>query len=95
MSVYDEILKQLQSIQDKLSLQDELFDLDKCCAFTGLSKSALYKKTANREIPHFQTGRKLYFRKSEIVLWLTQFRVKTATEINEEVMSASCKIGKY
>jgi hypothetical protein len=36
------------------------------------------------EIPHIKCGRKLYFKKSEIDLWLSKGRIKTMTEIEAE-----------
>jgi excisionase family DNA binding protein len=62
----------------------EIMNLPQAAEYLSLSKSSLYKSTSQREIPHFKKGKKIYFKKSELDLWLTQIRVKTKIEIETE-----------
>lgn len=68
---------------------DEVLDIEGVRQLTGLSKSAIYQKTCSRnggppELPHYRQGKRLYFRKSEIVAWLTAHPVKNRAAIEAE-----------
>jgi predicted DNA-binding transcriptional regulator AlpA len=68
---------------------DDVLDVDAVQRLTGLSKSAIYQKTCSRsgeppELPHFKQGKRLYFRRSEIMQWLTQNRVKDRARITQD-----------
>lgn len=67
---------------------DEVLDVDAVHQLTGVSKSAIYQKTCSRngeppELPHYKQGKRLYFRRSEILQWLTSNRVMDRAEIEE------------
>ena len=47
-----------------------------------------------KRIPHYKRGKKLYFNKAEIDKWISENRIKTRREIQEEVMSYVQKKGK-
>jgi excisionase family DNA binding protein len=57
-----------------------------CALITGLSKSHLYKKVMNKEIPYYKSdgGKLTYFDKSEVEAWCLKHRVKTADEVETE-----------
>ena len=60
----------------------EVLTFDEAAAFTGLSKSYLYKLTSTKRVPHYKpAGKVLYFDRSELETWLLQNRVSTADEI--------------
>lgn len=70
---------------------DDVLDIDALHKLTGLSKSAIYQKTCHRageapELPHFKQGKRLYFRRSEILQWLTRNRVKDREQIEREAV---------
>lgn len=61
----------------------EVFDMDICCRLTGYAKQTLYKLTAKNEIPCFRAGnngRKLMFRRDEMLKWLLNRRQETTEE---------------
>ena len=59
--------------------------LEEVSAYTGLSKSYLYKLTSANKIPHYKPNNKLvYFNREEIDEWLLQNRIKTKAEIEVE-----------
>ena len=65
-----------------------VLDLDEAAAFTGYSKTYLYRQTSGRKIPHFKrNGGKLYFRKSELEEWMLDGRVKTEKETASEAVA--------
>jgi excisionase family DNA binding protein len=57
-----------------------------CALLTGLSKSHLYKKVMNKEIPYYKSdgGKLTYFDKSEVEAWCLKHRVKTVDELETE-----------
>ena len=62
----------------------EVFNLNQAAEYVSLSKSAIYKKTSERNIPHFKQGKKLYFKRSELDSWLTELKISTNAEIEKE-----------
>jgi excisionase family DNA binding protein len=66
-----------------------------CALLTGLSKSHLYKKVMNKEIPYYKSdgGKLTYFDKSEVEAWCLKHRVKTAAELEIEAVTY-CVTGK-
>jgi len=75
----DRIEGGLAKILDALDREraDEVLDIDGAVKLTGLSKGAIYGKTAWIEgqppaIPHYKKGKRLYFRRSELEAWLTE-----------------------
>lgn len=44
----------------------------------------MYKKTAERTIPHFKKGKKLYFKCSELDDWQTAQKISIHAEIEKE-----------
>jgi excisionase family DNA binding protein len=66
----------------------EVLTFDEAAAFTGLSKSYLYKLTSGQRIPHYKpTGKLVYFNRAELQAWLMQNRVSNNDEIAEKAQS--------
>ena len=63
--------------------EDEILDFNGMCKFLGIAQSTGYAKTSNGEIPHFKKGRKLWFKKSELVQWIEEGRRKTTKGLDE------------
>lgn len=53
------------------------------CKFLGIAKSTGYQRIGRGEIPHFKKGRRLYFRKSELIEYIESGRRKTRRELEE------------
>lgn len=85
-------MDKLQSIDDRLrnieSLmlsQKTVLNFDEVAAYTGLSKSYLYKLTCSGGIPCYKPqGKHIYFNKQEIDNWLLQNRKATISEIENQ-----------
>lgn len=61
----------------------EVFGVDVCCQVTGYKKNTIYKLVSKKEIPYFNPGnkgRKVMFRREEVLAWLTARRQKTNDE---------------
>lgn len=73
------------SVSDKQSAPvAEVFNLNQAAEYVSLSKSAIYKKTSEKNIPHFKKGKKLYFKRSELDEWLTEDKISTNAEIEAQ-----------
>src|SRR5690349_8965925 len=67
----------------------EIMDVETLHQMTGISRSAIYQKTCSRrgqppELPHFKRGKRVFFRRSEILAWLLEHRVKDRKEIEQD-----------
>lgn len=82
----------LQSIDERLSkietlllAQKTVLNFDEVAAYTGLSKSYLYKLTSTGGIPCYKPqGKHIYFNKQEIDQWLLQNRKATNQELESK-----------
>ena len=73
----------------------EVLNLTQASVYVSLSKSAIYKKTSERNIPHFKKGKKLYFKKSELDHWLTSMKISTKDEIDQAATDYIVRKGKF
>lgn len=73
----------------------EVLNLNQAAEYVSLSKSAIYKKTSERTIPHFKRGKKLYFKRSELDDWLTDTRIFTKAEIDKKATNYINRKGKF
>jgi len=68
-------------------LQKTVFNFEEACSYLKISKSHLYKLTSQRLIPHFcPQGKKLYFKREEIDIWLLRNRKSSTEEIENEAI---------
>jgi len=61
-----------------------IFNLDQFCEYTGLSKQTAYKLTGKGLVPHSKRGKRLYFSKAEIDVWLLENKVGGISEIENK-----------
>ncbi|MEI8049360.1 MAG: helix-turn-helix domain-containing protein [Bacteroidota bacterium] len=90
MSQEELILYKLSEIANKLDeqnlLQKTVLNFNEACSYLDVSQSHLYKLTSTRQIPHFcPQGKKLYFNRAELDVWLQRNRQSTNEEIEQEV----------
>ena len=75
----------LRSIETLLQSQKTVLNFEEVVAYTGLSKSYLYKLTSSGGIPCFKPqGKHIYFNKQEIDSWLMQNRKATTRELDSK-----------
>lgn len=85
----EKILLTLESIERKLTeqnlLQKEIITFAEACLYLDLSSSHLYKLTSSNTIPCYcPQGKKLYFRRQELDLWLTRSRSASVAEVEQK-----------
>ena len=59
-------------------------DIEDASKLLRLKKATIYKLTANMEIPRFKRGKRLYFKRSELVDWISKSKQKTMKDIEME-----------
>ncbi|PQJ09381.1 DNA-binding protein [Flavipsychrobacter stenotrophus] len=85
----------LTSIEQALLSVKAVLTFDEVAAYTGLSKSYLYKLTAAGLVPHSKPmGKQIYFDREEVDHWLLRNEVKTADKTEAEA-TAIVTLKKY
>lgn len=72
------MITHLKPVQD----QKSVLNMSEAAAFTGISKSHLYKLTSTGGIPCYKRGKHLHFKREELEQWLLSNRKATAEEID-------------
>ena len=95
----DEIIKKLTSIEQRIIeqnlLQKEIMNFSEACLYLDLSSSHLYKLTSANAIPCYcPQGKKLYFRRTELDLWLTSHRNASTSEVEQKAANYIIKRGR-
>lgn len=90
----NKILQKLDSIESKLAVQKNIFNIDELAAFTGFSKSFIYKMTMQQAIPHFKRGKFIFFDRVEVEKWIKENPIKTKQDIDNEAINHTMPGGK-
>ena len=87
---FEIILEKLNSIEkaiEKLNFTskevDDFMNIEQAANFVGLSKATVDGLTHKQKIPYFKTSKRLYFKKSDLVNWITSSKVNTKKELNQ------------
>lgn len=80
------IYEKLDRLEKMLRLSvDKPMKIDEAAEFTGIKKSTLYNMVYKRTIPHSKpSGRILLFSRLDLINWMTNHRVHTGEEFEEE-----------
>lgn len=77
---FQQINEKLDAINRKMKSPEqppEWLDADQAAAFLGLKKSTVYKKVMLGELPHYKTGKKLKFKRSELEAYIESGKQNT------------------
>lgn len=74
----------------------EVLTSEECARYLGVSKSALYKWTMSRQIPHYKspTGKLCFFNRAEVEAWMQTNRVATDEELEQQAQKLNKEGGK-
>jgi predicted DNA-binding transcriptional regulator AlpA len=64
---------------------NDLLTIQEASLFLKLSVATIYTKVCRNNIPVNKQGKRLYFCKSELISWVKEGRIKTASEIQHEI----------
>jgi len=66
--------------------QKEVLNFEEAVAFTGISKSTLYKLTASLGIPFYKpTPNRVFFKRTELEEWLLRNKCQTKSDIQNQI----------
>ncbi len=84
-SLLKETLTEILS-EGKIVSENEstLINIQEAAALLNLAVTTIYEKTSEKIIPHYKHGKKIMFKKSELLAWVESRRVKTIHEIRKE-----------
>ena len=58
--------------------------IEETALFTGFSVRGIYEMTSKKRIPHYKQGGRVFFKKEELVAWMTERRIKTDSQIDSD-----------
>ncbi len=62
----------------------EIMNIDQASAFLKIAKQSIYMMTSKRDIPFIKRGKRVVFRKTDLLSWLDGGRRQTREEINND-----------
>lgn len=73
----------------------EILTIEGAAEFLSVSKSYLYKQTSAQAIPHYKpTGKRCYFKRSEIEAWILAGGISRKSEITQRANAYCLKTRK-
>ena len=60
---------------------ERLLNVREAARYLGDAVATLYGRTSKNEIPFYKRGKKVYFKKSELLAWIEEGRVKSQSQI--------------
>ena len=85
--VYNSVKKAIKEIgtgKTKEMDADSFLTTKEASRLLNLAPQTIYGMTCKRKIPFFKQGKKLYFKKSDLIKWLERGRVNTQSELIAE-----------
>ena len=84
--IQDSISKAIKEQSQKEAFPaNPILSIDEASKYLNLAKQTLYAFTSKREIPFLKRGKKLYFRKADLELWLMEGKKKSIFEIKKDL----------
>ncbi len=69
--------------------EERLLNVREAARFLGDAVATLYGRTSKNEIPFYKRGKKVYFKKSELLAWIEEGQVKSQSQIVQETLKVS------
>lgn len=80
-----DLMDRIEVLTNALLSNKPTLNMDEASAYTGISKSMLYKLTHEKKIPHYKPfGKLVYFKRDDLDAVMLKGRVKTQEEIADE-----------
>jgi len=62
----------------------EIMNIDQAAVYLKMAKQTVYSMISRRLLPYFKRGKRVFFRKNELLTWLERGRKFTKEEIQSE-----------
>lgn len=79
----DELYKVINKVQQQ-ETADHFLTVEQTAEFLTLSVPTIYSKVSRRELPYMKRGKRLYFARKDLEVYLQGGRVKTVVELEAE-----------
>ncbi|MEG3655832.1 helix-turn-helix domain-containing protein [Arenibacter palladensis] len=84
------ILERLDNLERLMTAHKEVLTFEETCAYTGISRSYLYKLTSAGNIPHSKpNGKLIFFEKKKLNDWLLQNNILSPSLIDNHGKGSS------
>jgi excisionase family DNA binding protein len=70
-----EVLYEFFDSRQGVSNDSELIDVKQASAMLNLARATVYEKTSLKLLPHYKKGKKIMFKRSELLAWLESGKV--------------------
>ena len=77
----------LEQIENLLLAQKSILNIEELSQLTGLSKSFIYKLTAQRRIPFSKPCKIIFFKKEDVEKWLMSNPISPLDDIEQEAIN--------
>ncbi|MGU5711371.1 MULTISPECIES: helix-turn-helix domain-containing protein [Aeromonas] len=93
-SVYSDpngaILKELYELKQLViqqgQAQKEVLSAEECAELLGVSVGYVYRQTSEKRLPFYKpNGKKIYFKRDELLDWLLSHRISPDIEVTESI----------
>lgn len=64
--------------------QSDLLTIQEAASFLVLSKHTLYNKVNKNELPYMKKGKRLYFSRAELIIYIKSGKIPSIQEIQEQ-----------
>jgi len=82
-----ELTNKSYPVYEKETTSDEIFKIEQVAKYLFLSVPTIYGYISKGLIPHYKVGKRLYFKKTEILDWIYKNKRLTNEEIQQQVES--------
>ncbi len=84
-----EILKSMKNPEAEVEKNNtEIMNIDEAAVYLKMAKQTVYSMISRRILPYFKRGKRVFFRRAELLTWLEKGRKYT----NEEIQSDNFKL---
>lgn len=64
--------------------EKEILNVEEAASVLNLAKQSVYSLTSKRDIPFFKRGKKLYFKRADLLKWIDEGKKKSVAELIKE-----------
>lgn len=73
-------------------VEESMIGINEACEMIGLAKSTVYALASAHKIPHYQPGKMLKFKRSELQDWMENGRQKTIIQTTDSLIEEMQKV---
>lgn len=84
--VVREVLEEFFRERNATSTEHELMDVKQVSVLLNLARATVYEKTSLRVLPHYKKGKKILFKRSEILAWMESGRIDIAPDSRQQAI---------